>query len=548
MSLRPQEHNQVPEETLRVARAAFRKGNPYMTLRDELGALYNDELFASLFASPRGRPVESPGCLAVVTVLQFVENLSDRQAADEVRGRIDWKYLLGLELTDSGFDFTLLSDFRARVLQGGIESQLLTSLLERFRARQLLKSHGRQRTDSTHVLSGIREMNRLESVGETLRSALNILAAVAPDWLRGQVSPDWFERYDQRFDQWRLPEKPTERAGLGQTIGQDGYHLLQAVYASNTPAWLREIPAVDILRRVWLQQYYVEGDTLRWRKAEELPPAAQLIVSSYDADARISMKRSTEWTGYKVHVTETCEDSLPLVIVNVETTPSTTPDVACTTMIHQHLADKDLLPNEHLLDAGYVDAEALVESQNRGIDLIGPVSAERSWQARAGEGFDIPNFMIDWEGHVVTCPAGKCSVSWSESLDSRDVPVIQVQFAKQDCPNCSRRTQCTRSAKGVRTLKLQSQERQTALLQARQRQETPEFKEQYKRRAGVEGTISQGVRKFDLRRSRYKGLPKTHLQHILTAIAINLMRLVDWFAGTPRAGTRCSTFAALAPV
>jgi len=220
MSLHAQDFDQVPEETARVARAAFPKGNPYVTLRDELGVLYRDVLFAPLFASPRGRPAESPGCLAVVTVLQFMENLSDRQAADEVRGRIDWKYLLGLELGDPGFDYTLLSDFRSRVLQGGIEAQLLESLLVRFKEQRLLKPRGQQRSDSTHVLAGIRVLNRLECVGETLRAALNSLAVVHPDWLRAQVRAEWFERYGQRFEQWRLPEKQAERAALGQTIGQ----------------------------------------------------------------------------------------------------------------------------------------------------------------------------------------------------------------------------------------------------------------------------------------------------------------------------------------
>jgi transposase len=409
-----------------------------------------------------------------------------------------------------------------------------------------LKSRGQQRSDSTHVLASIRVLNRLECVGETLRAALNSLALVQPAWLRERVCAEWFERYGQRFDQWRLPEKQAERAALGQAIGQDGYALLQAVYACDAPAWLREISAVEVLRRVWVQQYCVEADTLRWRTAEELPPAAQLIVSPYDDEARNSVKRQTEWTGYKVHLTETCEDDLPALITNVETTPSTTPDVRCTATIHQHLADKELLPNAHWVDRGYVDAAALVDSQAREIDLIGPASAESSWQARMKNGFDTPSFQIDWEAQLVTCPAGKVSTRWSESHDSQGQPIIEVRFARRDCLSCPQQTQCTRSAKGVRTLKLQTQARQTALQQARQRQQTAEFKEKYKRRAGVEGTLSQAIRKFGLRRARYKGLPKTHLQHVVTAVAIDLARLVDWFAGKPRAATRYSAFAALA--
>lgn len=211
-----------------------------------------------------------------MTALQFAEDLSDRQAADAVRGRIDWKYLLGLELADPGFDYSVLSEFRGRVLAGGMERQLLDILLERLKERGLIRKQGQQRSDSTHVLAAIRELNRLECVGETLRYALNSLAVVVPDWLREVVPREWFERYGERFDPWRLPDDEVEREALGEVIGRDGHHLLKAVYGPLVPLWLREVPAVEILRRVWIQQYYTEGESVRWRKpkAEGLPPAA----------------------------------------------------------------------------------------------------------------------------------------------------------------------------------------------------------------------------------------------------------------------------------
>jgi transposase len=189
MSLKPGPIQPVPEETARIARAAFRKGNPLLQLRDELGPIFADTDFADLFPR-RGQPGLPPWRLALVTLLQFRENLPDRQAAEAVRARIDWKYLLGLELTDPGFDPSVLCEFRARLLAGSAEERLLERLLERCRELGLLKARGRQRTDATHVLAAIRVLNRLELVGETLRAALNELAAVAPDWLRG-VAPEW---------------------------------------------------------------------------------------------------------------------------------------------------------------------------------------------------------------------------------------------------------------------------------------------------------------------------------------------------------------------
>src|SRR3954469_14783025 len=167
MSLKPTPVGPIPELTAFVAKAAFPDGNPYTTLRDRLGTFYDDDRFADLFPD-RGQPAEAPWRLALVTVMQFAEGLADRQAADAVRSRIDWKYALGLELTDPGFDFSVLCEFRARLLDGGAARLLLEAMLETCKAHGLVKARTRQRTDSTHVLAAIRTLNRLELVGETL--------------------------------------------------------------------------------------------------------------------------------------------------------------------------------------------------------------------------------------------------------------------------------------------------------------------------------------------------------------------------------------------
>lgn len=548
MSLFAQEFIPVPEETARVARAAFPKGNVYMKMRDELGMLYKDSDFAPLF-STQGRPAEAPGRLNLVLVVQHAEGLTDRQVAEAVRGRIDLKYALGLELTDPGFDYSVLSEYRDRLIAGGVESDLLDDMLEKFQERGWLKARGRQRTDSTHVLAAIRQLNRLECVGETIRCALNDLAIVAPDWLREQITPDWFDRYGPRFEQYRLPKEKAERQALGERIGADGYQLLLAIYAEDAPVWLREVAAIQILRQVWVQQYYVQEDQVHWRtkKGEGLPPHKLLIVSPYDIQARNRTKRSLNWTGYAVHLTETCDPNTPNVITHVETTPATTGDVRMTASIHTALAEKGLLPSEHFVDAGYVDADHLVTSHTEHeIDLCGPVQPDASWQGRAGQGFDLACFAIDWQAQTVTCPQGRVSQYWHARQDEVGQDCIEVRFNLADCARCAARSRCTKSRKYPRTLKLKAQAPHEALQAARQRQTTEEFKQRYKIRAGIEGTISQGTRAFDLRRSRYIGLPKTHLHHVLTAVAMNLARVTAWLEETPKARTRQSRFAALA--
>src|SRR5687768_15507512 len=225
----------VPEGTARVAKAAFRKGNPLLSLRDELGAIFADTDFADLF--PRlGQPGLAPWRLALVTLLQFRENLPDRQAAEAVRARIDWKYLLGLELTDPGFDHSVLCEFRSRLLEGSAEERLLHKLLEACQARGLLKARRRQRTDATHVLASIRVLNRLELLGETLRAALNELATVAPDWLRGVAPRAWYERYARRVEDGRLPRATAEREAYARAVGEDGFALLDRLDRPETAA------------------------------------------------------------------------------------------------------------------------------------------------------------------------------------------------------------------------------------------------------------------------------------------------------------------------
>jgi transposase len=205
--------------------------------------------------------------------------------------------------------------------------------------------------------------------------------------------------------------------------------------------------------------------------------------------------------------------------------------------------------SDHLVDSGYTSADQLLNSQrNYHMDLIGPVSGGGSWQAKADNGFCISCFAIDWETRTATCPQGKTSQNWHLRREKYGHEYIDIRFSPADCRTCAYRSDCTRSKRGVRVISLKPQAEYEALQAARARQETDEFKTKYKKRAGVEETISQGTRSFALRRSRYIGLAKTHLQHLATAAAMNLTRVVAWLMdGPPKAQTRRSSFAALAP-
>ncbi|MCA2191026.1 IS1182 family transposase, partial [Nonomuraea cavernae] len=532
MSLRPRSAVQIPEATVAVARAAFPKGCLAIRLRDELGVLFSDEQFADAFPR-RGGPGRAPGELALVTVLQFAEGLTDRQAADAVRGRIDWKYALALELTDPGFDFSVLSEFRGRLIEHGIEDRVFDLLLDRCSELGLLCAGGRQRTDSTHVLAAVRTLNRMEFVGETLRAALEALAAAAPGWLAEMVAPEWIERYGRRVDSYRFPKGENARTQWATTAGQDGFALLEAIHAGDAPRWLRAIPAVETLRVAWIQQYHRDGKGVRWREGNDLPPARVRLSSPYDRDAHYGLKRGAGWCGYKVHLSETCEPDQPHLITNVHTTDATVVDSEVTEQIHLDLAGRGLEPGTHVVDAGYVTATLILTArQEKAIDLLGPVGLDTHATAKQGLGQEA--FTIDWQTRTATCPAGATSVSWSDQRKPNGTPITRVHFAITDCGPCPLRASCTKADghRYGRSPTLPPAAQQKILDQRRREQESQAWKERYAVRAGVEGTISQAVRAGGIRRTRYRGLLKTRLAHLLTATAINLIRLDAWWTDT----------------
>ena len=303
MSLKPHDIPPVPEETARVARAAFPHGSPYLTFRDALGTIFQNDDFAALFPT-WGQPGLPPWRLALIAIMQFREQLSDRQAAEAVRARIDWKYLLSLELSDPGFNYSVLSEFRDRLLAGSAEVLLLDKLLERCRTIGFLKARGQQRTDSTHVLAAIRVLSRLELVAETLRAALNELATVVPDWLQVLAPLAWYERYGKRIEDTRLPRSQAAREAYAQTVGADGFCVLDALEHPEAPGHARALPTITTLRRTW-QRHYERGERpgsapgdpptlrVRFKANRELPRAAESIESPYDTEARYRHKRET---------------------------------------------------------------------------------------------------------------------------------------------------------------------------------------------------------------------------------------------------------------
>ncbi|WTZ89115.1 transposase (plasmid) [Streptomyces sp. NBC_01384] len=413
MSLQVKGLPEIPEETARVAWSAFPKGSLAMSVRDRLGKVFADELFAEAFGV-RGAPGLSPALLSLVTVLQFTEDLTDRQAAAMAVRAIDWKYAMGMELSATGFDDSVLARFRARLVEHGMERLVFDRLLDWCREQGLVGAGGRQRTDSTHVISAVRDLNRLELAGESVRAALEALAVVAPVWLAETMNvPELALRYGGRVSGWKLPSSQVKRERLATVFGQDALALLRAVWAPTAPPVLRTLEPVALLRRITVQTYLVTTDArgrevIRKREAEQdgVPPGHLRLASPYDPDARWAAKgEDLFWCGYKIHLTESCDTPpeveveveagggpspvrLPLrLITDVHTTDATVPDVNATAPIQENLAMRDLTPGEHYLDAGYPSAALIQAAATQHITMVTPAPPDTSPQARTDTGY-----------------------------------------------------------------------------------------------------------------------------------------------------------------
>jgi len=509
----------MPQELIALAHLVP-EGSVYRLVGDVLYEQYDDADYVDLY-HPEGRPALSPVLLSVVSVFQFLEKLSDRQAAASARLRIDWKYALHLPLAYTGFDYSVLSEFRDRVLAHQAEARLFEEVLAQLQALGLVTGRGRQRTDSLAILTKVRDVTRTEQLVETLRLALRAALQEAPAWTQATVPPTWEARYGERCVLSKLTE--AERQTLAEGVGPDGKWLLERVGEDTAPAGLRDLPAMQVLATTWQQQYdTVEGE---WVLRDPGPyDGRSHIVNPHDPQARYSEKGRQSWVGYKLQVTETDDDDQPHLITDAAVTSSVETDYQALAAIQERLADRDLLPVEQLADKGYVTAGNLARSEARGVDLVGPVPRDTHWQARMEGGLSLDQFEIDLEAPGAICPAGQ-----EATIGTRRGPQLVFRFRAAVCWACPLRPRCCKG-KGGRQLKVSWD--YPALRAARARQETAAFKALYRQhRGGVEGCLSALVRGHGIRVGRYLGQAKTHLQALFTGVAVNLKRAARWLAG-----------------
>jgi transposase len=518
---------EIPAETVRVVRAACPKGTRATDLRDAVGPVFDDVQFVGWFAA-EGQAGIAPGMLALVCVLQAMQDMSDREAVEAVRTRVDWKYALSLPIDHGGFAHSVLVEFRDRLEADDRATGLLEAMLVAAERAGLLRRGGQMRTDATHVMARIRQLCRWELIGETVRAALEEIAGMAPGWLGPRIRPEWAQRYGRRIEASRLPQAETARQAWADTVAADGAALLADVAGDPDGVWLGNLPQVKALAVIWAQQCVPDGDGV-WRLRKEcLLAGADRILSPHDPEARWGVKRDTVWPGYKAGYTETCDDDLPHLVTDVQTTVATTVDLVAGQATQAGLGQRGRSPARQYADTAYVTPQTIAAAALFGTTLIGPVLLDSSWQAKAGKGFDRQAFVVDWDTRSAICPTGKSSATWRDQKHDHGIGAA-IRFDPADCAACPSRGDCTRDMLG-RQITLPPRDLHTIQQANRSDQADPDWQRIYNRRAGIEATLSEAIRAYGLRHTRHRGQARTHVRHVLIACGMNAARIADWHA------------------
>jgi transposase len=521
MCLKPQPPRAIPAATASLVAGLFDDGEVYQFIGDVLFDQFRDEDFADLYP-PDGQPSISPVLLSFVTIFKALEDLSDRMTVYCLRFRFDWKFALHLPPEYKGFDHTVLSEFRKRLLTHEAESRVFNAIFAQLKQLGFYKQRGIQRTDSLSIYTHHRRLKRIELCVETMRTVIKELLHRAPDWTRTTLPTEWEERYAKRCKAERLSDE--ERDSLSVIVGDDGAWLLDRLEQDDATD-LRELRAVETLRDVWAVHYERGlGDHMRWTE-NTTRGGTEIVETPHDPDAHWASKRGQDWVGYKLQVTETDDADTPHLITDIAITPAAASDMGALDAIRERQAEQKTLPGERFVDSGYVCGENIKDGRPLGEDLIGPIRTTVTPQSKLPDGFSHADFQIDFELRQVTCPAGHTTpiISSGKSGD-------QAGFSRKTCVACPLRARCCTGKKEGRALGFGPHYQETQA--ARQRQQTDTFKDEYRaHRSGVEGCLSALVRGHGIRTTRYVGQAKNNLHALFVGAAVNLARSAAWRSG-----------------
>lgn len=509
----------------------FPEGNRYRLFREKILPVLHAKRaeLCALYCEDNGRPAVEPVVVTGVTLLQFMEKVPDRKAAENVRLHLGWKYALDLEVDDTGFHYSSLCNFRERLVEGEAERIGFDSILDALRESGLVRKRSRQRLDSTHVLGNVARMSRLECVREAIRLFIELvkrcrLEASLPDYAV------YVERYCESQVQWHRLSKEA----LAEKAAQAGRDALRLIcWLRQQPALIRDHDKAVLLERVFLEQYNLESSSMALRKREE----SGTVKNPHDPDAQWSSKdlaKTKTWVGYKLQLAETVPDSdeakkkgepTEQFITEVTTTEAIASDLdGMARNLHAQAEYQNDEPAELYVDSAYVTDDTLADAQAQGREIIGPARKP----GNPTHMLAVDEFDIDIANRQAICPAGHTSRQCSLIHDHYNGSVYYRFEWAGLCDDCDLQKQCTRRKDSRRHVSVGMHHN---LLQQRRREvQTAEFKFKMHRRNAIEGTISEFTR-LGGRRTRYKGFVKTTLANYFQGAAVNAnrwIRLAQW--------------------
>jgi transposase len=516
MSLKENFPTRIPQETVRFVEPLLSEESIYRFIGQHIDQIISDEDFMSMYAE-EGRPAVNPVTLALVTIFQFLEKLPDRTAAQMAVMRLDWKYALRQPLDWTGFHYSDLCNFRKRLLEHEAERVMFERVVAYLRGHGYVQAGGQQRTDSTHILGAVRDLSTVELVRETLRVAVSALISTDALWTLRYLPASFMETYTAR-QRWDWTDKIQMVEHL-QRMATDGEWLWTQVQQFGTPT-LRALAEVRMLRRILNEQFKPSRETVSFTPTGHY--RGNYIASPYDVDVRRSTKRTTQWVGYKLHVTESISVGQERrFITDIALASAPEPDNQQVEAIQKRLAEQKLLPAQQYVDQGYMSAANLAKSLTRGVNLRGRLLQDTSGKT---EGFRLRDFQVDIANRTAICPAGRVAPRFVPAKPNpRNLVAFHVFFGKQ-CQTCPffGPELCTDKLRG-RHLGVSLHH---DLIQIRRSEEQTEaFRQEMRIRAGAESVISELVRGYGARRARYRGAHKNALQVAFTGAALNLKRL-----------------------
>ena len=493
------------------------------TLRPQLESLYCED---------NGRPAIDPVILAAVTLLQYMERVTDRAAAEHVVFHLGWKYALDLELTYEGFHPTVFVYFRDRLEGKKAQRVIFDGVVGLLTELGLVKKTGPQRLDSTHVVGYVKAMSRLDCATETVRLALEALDGV----MGADERPEFWHRlwtlYVQSKVDWGLSKK--ERESRYQHCGRDIEQLLGWLVGKGSK--LNTLKAVELLRRVFEEQFeVVEG---KLRPTTKRP--ARAVQNPHDPDAHYADKGKKQWVGYKVHVVESVDPQKPAnnkgeptehFITEILTTEAAQDEMAgLAEALKREQEHHELKPKAMYADGGYVTEKTLTEAETRGMELLGPTRPD----PHKGP-YNADAFQVNIDKRQAICPQGKTSTQCSRIKDRyMGAEYYRIEWASQ-CDGCAVQKQCTRSKTGRRILVVGL--RHDLVRKRREQMREAEFSKSMYPRNGIEATHSELVRGHGLRRTKYRGFSRVSLSHYLMGAACNVKRYLNLLAFKMRTPT-----------